>query len=429
MPDQDFSSLGDFESFISQTIRPWSNEKRTVLAAAMAERWLPAYEVFSDKNDWGNPATFADVVQVVWNCVLSRQKLTEEDVKLHQQRLRQDTPHADDFDCEEAIAACAIISDALDCCRRDNNTGRAASAVAYGVAGVAPVLHYDPDKALPKVFRQRKVRNEIAKQFRLIELIGNIAEIDQQQIEALRQKLTSRDLRGPVAPRSKSKDGPTNKTLFERYRKSTEVAIKRTLPLENSYVPRIEARPLIFSIWGSRYVRRRHFIEKLGDVLARDALVAKNLAHDAAVQGDPGWDDSLRLTLRVSYVHPDNGFDVKSPREPHRYGPSFRQLCIEGGAARAWQWAHHRPAAWEEEDQRKQNGFTYNLPELGKLLTRNLTWRRTGDAEQPWATENEGQAWRVRLNDFPDDLMYTLIINDAVIGKFHDWPRSWQREH
>jgi hypothetical protein len=26
----------------------------------------------------------------------------------------------------------------------------------------------------------------------------------------------------------------------------------------------------------------------------------------------------------------------------------------------------------------------------------------------------------------PDDLMYTLIINDAIIGKFHDWPEAWQ---
>jgi hypothetical protein len=31
------------------------------------------------------------------------------------------------------------------------------------------------------------------------------------------------------------------------------------------------------------------------------------------------------------------------------------------------------------------------------------------------------------VRDFPDDLMYTLIINDAVISKFHDWLKSWQR--
>jgi hypothetical protein len=38
------------------------------------------------------------------------------------------------------------------------------------------------------------------------------------------------------------------------------------------------------------------------------------------------------------------------------------------------------------------------------------------------------RTWRVGLNDFPDDLMYTLIVNDQIIGKFHDWPEHWNRE-
>ena len=413
MPSQDFKNLDQFEQFIVNTIRPWSDEKRTVLAAAMAERWLPVYEVFSEKNEWGNPATFRDAVETVWNCVLSHEKLTAHDLKLHNDRMRKDTPHMDDFDCEVELAACAIVSEAMDCCHRDNNLGFAAQAMSNGVSGVAPVLFYEPEEAPANIFRQRRVVNEIERQLKLLDVVGHMKEIHQQHIETLRQKLTSPELRGPIAPRPKSQKGSTNRTIFERYRKTTETENKRTAALT------AQANTLAFSIWGGRYLRRKHFIEKLGDVIARDALVKKNLTHAAAVQGDPGWDSMLSFTLRVSYAHAEAQYDVKLPQEPHRYGPSFRQLCIEGGPARAWQWAHHRPEAWDEEDERK---------ELGKLLTRNLSWHTTSDVDHPWATEVSGETWRIRLNDFPDDLMYTLIINDAVIGKFHDWPKSWQRE-
>jgi hypothetical protein len=61
-------------------------------------------------------------------------------------------------------------------------------------------------------------------------------------------------------------------------------------------------------------------------------------------------------------------------------------------------------------------------------LARELNWRDTNDVNYPWATEVDGETWRVGLNDFPDDLMYTLIVNDQVIGKFHEWPEHWNRE-
>ena len=129
-------------------------------------------------------------------------------------------------------------------------------------------------------------------------------------------------------------------------------------------------------------------------------------------------------------------FDVNSPEKPHSYGPSLRRLCIERTLAgdsgndfwkSIFDWGRHRPSSWEEEDRRKKKGLVYASPELGEHLTRKLSWRATNDVDHPWATEFAGEKWRVGLNDFPDDLMYTLIINDAVIGKFHDWPEAWQR--
>ena len=91
------------------------------------------------------------------------------------------------------------------------------------------------------------------------------------------------------------------------------------------------------------------------------------------------------------------------------------------------EWARHRPPAWEEEDRRKKKRLAYTTPELGELLTRELSWRATDDVNYPWTTDVAGETWRIGLNDFPDDLMYTLIVNDKVIGKFHEWPERWHR--
>ena len=39
----------------------------------------------------------------------------------------------------------------------------------------------------------------------------------------------------------------------------------------------------------------------------------------------------------------------------------------------------------------------------------------------------DGAAWRVRVNDFPDEVMYTLEVAGAPAGDFHDWPGAWHR--
>ena len=100
-------------------------------------------------------------------------------------------------------------------------------------------------------------------------------------------------------------------------------------------------------------------------------------------------------------------------------------------ALEPWQhivaWARHRPAAWEMEDRRKKQGLAHTTRELGELLARELTWNTTGARAYPWAAEVDGQQWQVRLNDFPDDFMYSLIINGKGVGDFHDWPETWRR--
>ena len=53
MSKEEFNSLDCDERFLSTIIMVWSVEHRIALAAAMAERWLPAYEAFSAREEWG----------------------------------------------------------------------------------------------------------------------------------------------------------------------------------------------------------------------------------------------------------------------------------------------------------------------------------------------------------------------------------------
>lgn len=39
----------------------------------------------------------------------------------------------------------------------------------------------------------------------------------------------------------------------------------------------------------------------------------------------------------------------------------------------------------------------------------------------------EGEAWNVRLNDFPDEPLYTLIIDDKEVVHFDNWPQDWKK--
>ena len=165
--------------------------------------------------------------------------------------------------------------------------------------------------------------------------------------------------------------------------------------------------------------------------------MTRHRLQDVAEKEVPDWDDETRFWIDLCYKNPGNGLDVKSPEAPHAYGPSLRRLWVESkrwseSEKEIWKsiidWGRYRPVAWEAEDQRKKKGLAHATPELGVRLARELSWHATDDVDHPWASEVDGEQWQVRLNDFPDDLMYSLVVNGAIIGDFHDWPESWRRD-
>jgi uncharacterized protein YjaG (DUF416 family) len=244
MPNQKLNSLDDFERFVRTTIIPWSPQQRIVLAVSMVERWLPVYESFSKENQWGDAATFQRTVQSVWNCVLGHE-LTRKDRQLYEEHVTENTPDLDDY---EAVATSAMIGWALNCCISADNTDEAVMAMVCGFEAVARGIYQNThwseieDKvqqafkltddtmeslrarmvslttrqaANLDVWRSPHVQDELEKQSKLLKLIGDMAQIDEQQIEALRQRLASPDLVGTVAPRPERPRRPVNEIVLE----------------------------------------------------------------------------------------------------------------------------------------------------------------------------------------------------------------------
>ena len=49
------------------------------------------------------------------------------------------------------------------------------------------------------------------------------------------------------------------------------------------------------------------------------------------------------------------------------------------------------------------------------------------DAEFPYQAMIDGRRWEIRVNDFPAEPLYTLIIDGQEALDLEDWPSLWKR--
>jgi len=54
-----------------------------------------------------------------------------------------------------------------------------------------------------------------------------------------------------------------------------------------------------------------------------------------------------------------------------------------------------------------------------------MTWHETKDPEYPFSARINQDNYLIRLNDFPDESLYTLFVNNEEIGDLEDWPERW----
>lgn len=58
---------------------------------------------------------------------------------------------------------------------------------------------------------------------------------------------------------------------------------------------------------------------------------------------------------------------------------------------------------------------------------REVTWLPGHDREYVYVAEVDGRRWTIRLGEFPDERLYTLIVDGDVVVEFDDWPAAWRR--
>ena len=435
------TSLHNYLSYLTQRLTNWTPQQHVALAAAYAERWLPEYESFSSEEEWGDPEVLRHSLNAVWHHVLG-QTMSSRETAVHIRQIQDITPHMDDFDALQALMACVTVTDALEACSaKPDNTLSCAIDMALGVLENL-VDEWPLDAAeQAEIWQSSLIQTEFATQLEIIEAIENLTAIDEESIAGLRERIASRTIDLPMQPTQTSGTGITNRMAFRLYRDDLEADLAEYMTECSNPDPHLLAMQH-FSVWMSRYARRLQTINgshygPLRDRPGQQALLARNLALDAAESGIPEWNEQERemIEMCLSNNSPTN-LDAATPSAPHAYGPSMRRLWIEGrrrgdsnldGWIRIVEWAQHRPRAWQLEDEHNAEGRPYSTTELGRRLAQELSWTSADDPLAPWTTTVDGKRWLVRINDFPDEPMYTLVIADDVVGDFHDWPDGWQR--
>ena len=74
-------------------------------------------------------------------------------------------------------------------------------------------------------------------------------------------------------------------------------------------------------------------------------------------------------------------------------------------------------------------GLQDNWLDVPGFREKVLVWEKLSGApsKQILRVAAGDQEWRIRLNDFPDEPLYTLIVDGREIIHFNDWPQEWTK--
>ncbi len=83
-------------------------------------------------------------------------------------------------------------------------------------------------------------------------------------------------------------------------------------------------------------------------------------------------------------------------------------------------------------DSLNENDFQKLVAQTRRLSAQKrhaapIEWAHTGDGEFPYTASVGGRTLRIRVNDFPAEPLYTLIVEGEDIEDLDDWPSAWKK--
>jgi hypothetical protein len=65
---------------------------------------------------------------------------------------------------------------------------------------------------------------------------------------------------------------------------------------------------------------------------------------------------------------------------------------------------------------------------LSNLLNQPVEWIKTENSEFPYKTNYQNHTYLIRINDFPEEMLYSLIYEPSNSEfSFEEWPELWHR--
>ena len=68
-----------------------------------------------------------------------------------------------------------------------------------------------------------------------------------------------------------------------------------------------------------------------------------------------------------------------------------------------------------------------NWADARDFLKPGVTWRKSDNSQDGliYCALVKDSAWDIRLNDFPDEPMFSLIVDGREVIHFNEWPLEW----
>ena len=269
MPNNAPGPFDEYKRLTGETLQAWSPQQRVAFVAALAERWLQAFEKFSAAGQ-GDPAVLRQIVDAVWDHVRGR-LLAPTDATRFNAQIDENAPDTEDFDglpAWRALQACAILGQALECCQKMENTAMVVKAVqsTFDALGDCPSDLAGQRRAWKRI----AVREEVRKQSALREAIGPIVRFDDQTIVSLRCGLgPAKRSGGAGRTRAPSKKKRVDDETIEGHRAAVRAYLKKAAEHRIAFVAALAERllPLYQSFAAATGTGRPELLRSVLDVV------------------------------------------------------------------------------------------------------------------------------------------------------------------